>query len=77
MTQKSPGELDTIARDYVSKHFPMLASVTPSRGIRQAKTPGAPCRYIYDFKDQESPVSQRLRLVLDAEGKILKATASR
>jgi len=70
-------ELETIAAKYVADHFPALRNGAPSRSLRQAKTPGATQQYVFDFSGMGAEGSQRLRLVLDGEGKVIKVTASR
>ncbi|MGQ9553308.1 MAG: hypothetical protein ACUVWR_04240 [Anaerolineae bacterium] len=77
MVAKAAEELEALARRYVADHFPALKDGLSSRTLRQAKTPGAPKQYVFDFRGTEANSTQRLRLVLDGEGKVVKVTASR
>lgn len=77
MPSQTPIELEQIARKYVAKHFPALQEEKPSLTQRQAKTPGAEKQYIFDFTGMVDKSPQRVRLVLDADGQVLKVAASR
>jgi hypothetical protein len=74
---KSVQELEGIARGYVAQHFPALRQAPAGKSERQAKTPGAPSQYVFDFASATPGSAQRVRLVLDGEGKVVKVTASR
>jgi hypothetical protein len=74
---KSAQELEGIARGYVAQHFPALRQSPSGRTERRAKTPGAPSQYVFDFASAAPGSDQRVRLVLDGEGKVVKVTASR
>ena len=74
---KSPDELERIAKAYVSDRFPFLSQAGATRSERQAKTPGATCQHVFDFTGAGAGSTQRVRLVLDGEGKVIKVTASR
>ena len=77
MAAHTSEELESIARRYVIDHFPALRGAKAARLERQAKTPGAPRHYVFDFSGTASGMNQRVRLVLDEAGKVLKVTASR
>lgn len=69
--------LDKSAKEYIRQHFPHLASVDPEKTNRQAKMPGAPCQHVYDFSGTANGTPQRVRLILDDDGKVVKASISR
>lgn len=71
------GHLDEAAKAYVKLHFPHLQNAAPVRTDRQAKTPGAPCQHVFDFTGTIDGTTQRVRLVLDDRGKVVKAAVSR
>lgn len=77
MPPKAPEQLEAIARKYVADHFPALKGVPAGRSERQAKTPGAPGQFVYDFSGAAAGGTQRVRLVLNDDGKVIKVTASR
>jgi len=77
MVAKTVQELESIARAYVSEHFPTLKQAPTGRSERQAKTPGAPAQHVFDFAAAAPGNTQRVRLVLDSEGKVVKVAASR
>ncbi|MHB0877350.1 MAG: hypothetical protein ACYC5O_15040 [Anaerolineae bacterium] len=77
MVAKTVQELEGIARGYVNEHFPALRQSPAAHTERRAKTPGAPSQYVFDFAAAVPGSNQRVRLVLDGEGKVVKVTASR
>jgi hypothetical protein len=76
VTAKSVQELDAIAAKYISEHFPGLEGAKPTRGTRQAKMPGAPAQHVYDYAGGTQAFPQRVRLVLNSEGKVVKVATS-
>lgn len=77
MVAKTVQELEGIARGYIAEHFPTLKQSPAGRSERRAKTPGAPAQHVFDFAAATPGDSQRVRLVLDSEGKVVKVAASR
>lgn len=77
MVAKTVQELEGIARGYIAEHFPGLQQSPAGRSQRRAKTPGAPSQHVFDFAASDAGTTQRVRLVLDSEGKVVKVTASR
>ena len=77
MPAKAPEELERLARKYVVEHYPTLGDGVAGHSVRQAKTPGAPQEFVFDFSGKGTAGSQRLRLVLNGEGKVVKVAASR
>ena len=76
MPAKSAPELSAIATKYVADRFPTLAQVKSAHSTRQAKTPGSPREHIFDFNGQAGGSLQRVRVVLDADGKVVKVATS-
>jgi hypothetical protein len=83
MPAKSAQELALIAGNYVAEHFSGLKAAESARGTRptvvgcsQAKTPGSPELRVYDYSGVGEGIAQRVRIVLDGEGKIVKVTTS-
>jgi len=70
-------DLEKAAKEYIRRHFPHLDAAAPVRTERQAKTPGAPRQHVFDFTGTVDGTTQRVRLVLDDGGKVVKAAVSR
>ncbi|NLT42235.1 MAG: hypothetical protein GXX93_06145 [Anaerolineae bacterium] len=70
-------QLESAAKTYLQRHFPNLEGADPVRTERQAKTPGAPRQHVFDYTGTINGTTQRVRLVLDDTGKVVKAAVSR
>lgn len=70
-------ELEKAAKAYLARHFPALRAVSTAHTERQAKTPGAPRQHVFDFTGTIGDTTQRVRIVLDDRGKVVKAAISR
>ena len=70
-------ELESAAKAYLAQHFPALQAVKTVHTERQAKMPGAPRQHVFDFTGTIGDTTQRVRIVLDDHGKVVKAAVSR
>ncbi|MGI6206897.1 MAG: hypothetical protein ACOYEW_01675 [Anaerolineae bacterium] len=70
-------EMESVAKAYLTRHFPNLQTIETTHTKRQAKTPGAPCQHVFDFTGTIGDTTQRVRIVLDDRGQVVKAAISR
>jgi hypothetical protein len=71
-----PAELERKARAILKERYPGVSGKLASTSMRQAKTPGSTTQYVFDFANQCQDGPTRVRIVLDADGRLQNITVT-